>query len=439
MLARLAASVPPSVRSICEQLEAAGHQAVTVGGAVRDAILGRSAGDWDVATSATPEQVVKLFRRTIPTGLAHGTVTVMTGAARGAPGDEAAVEVTTFRGEGAYSDGRRPDEVHFGVPLEDDLARRDLVVNAIAYSPARGELIDPFGGREDLRLRRLRAVGVPLERFTEDGLRVMRAIRFAAVLEFSIDAETEEALQPALPSLAKVSKERITVELNKLLAARLPSLGLQVAVRRGVLELILPEVLAGLASWGRSTDELCRRVDAAAVETRLGALLFDVPGRPGAVPQPGYSRAAQQAVDAILRRLKMKTVDCQRASQVAAAAAALAIAPLDEQQVRRVLAAVGRGFAADAVEGWRADGAARGGAGVELAEHGRRILERGDALAVSELAVAGADLMSELGLPAGAELGKLLRALLDQVLAEPAGNERGALLEAARRLRSAGA
>lgn len=472
MLARLAASVPPSVRTICEQLEAAGHQAVTVGGAVRDAILGRDAGDWDVATSATPQQVIALFRRTIPTGLQHGTVTVLTGASRRAADDEFAVEVTTFRGEGAYTDGRRPDEVHFGVPLEEDLARRDLVVNAIAYSPARGQIFDPFGGREDLRLRRLRAVGVPLERFLEDGLRVMRAIRFAAALEFSLDAATEEALTPALPSLAKVSKERITVELLKLLAARQPSLGLEVAVRRGVLELILPEVVRGVASRGRAMDELLRRVDAAEPEARLGALMFDVvgeaqapkgKGRPsqlaergaeGGAAQPtergvegtagtvggasGYDRAAQQTVDGVLRRLKMKTTDCARASQVAAAAAALDVRPpLEEIGVRRVLSSVGRGFAASAVEAWRADGVARpGGGGAALAEHGRTILARGDALAVAELAVAGADLMAELAMPPGAEIGKILRALLEQVLDEPAGNERARLLAAAAKLRA---
>lgn len=436
-LERLAASVPPAVRQICEQLESAGHQAVTVGGAVRDAMLGKSAGDWDVATSAKPDEVMALFRRTIPTGLQHGTVTVMTGAARGAPKEEAGVEVTTFRGEGAYSDGRRPDEVHFGVPLEEDLARRDLVVNAIAYSPARHQLIDPFGGREDLRLRRLRAVGVPIDRFLEDGLRVMRAVRFAAVLEFSIDEETEVALTGALPSLSKVSRERVTVELMKLLAAPRPSLGLTIAARRGVLENILPEVTRGLASWGRTAAELCRRVDEASVEARLGALVMDVAGKPATAPR-AYDKAAQQAVDGILRRLKMKNTDTEKAAQVAAASGSLEVSPpLDEEGVRRVLAAAGRAHAAAVVEAWRADGVARpAGQGAQLAELGQRVVSRGDALSVAELAIAGADLISELGIPAGAEIGKLLRALLEQVLSDPTRNQRDALLEAARALRA---
>jgi tRNA nucleotidyltransferase (CCA-adding enzyme) len=446
VIERLAASVPPAVRQICEQLEEAGHQAVTVGGAVRDAILGRVAGDWDVATSAKPDEVMALFRRTIPTGLQHGTVTVLTGAARGAPKEEAGVEVTTFRGEGAYSDGRRPDEVHFGVPLEEDLARRDLVVNAIAYSPARRQIIDPFGGREDLRLRRLRAVGVPLERFLEDGLRVMRAVRFAAALEFAIEAETEAALTPALVSLSKVSRERVTVELMKLLAAPRPSLGLAVAARRGVLENILPAVTEGLASWGRSAEELCRRVDEAAAEARLGALVMDVRAAPaakggGAGRGPavrGYDRAVQQAVDELLRRLKMKNTDTEKAAQVAAAAAALEACPaLDEEAVRRVLAACGRAHAAAVVEAWRADGVARpAGQGAALAELGRRVVARGDALSVGELAIAGADLIAELAMPAGAEIGRILRALLEQVLSDPTRNRRDTLLEAARAARA---
>src|SRR4051812_23121473 len=139
---RLAAAVPANVRAVCQTLAAAGHQAVCVGGAVRDALLGRTPGDWDVATSARPEEVIALFRRTVPTGLAHGTITVITGT-----GVESHVEVTTFRGEGAYSDARRPDHVTFGVPLVQDLARRDLRVNAIAYDPASDALIDPYDGQ----------------------------------------------------------------------------------------------------------------------------------------------------------------------------------------------------------------------------------------------------------------------------------------------------
>ncbi|MBA3499994.1 MAG: hypothetical protein H0T65_06470 [Deltaproteobacteria bacterium] len=187
------AVVPANVRAVCETLEGAGHEAVTVGGAVRDAILGREPGDWDVATSAPPEDVMKLFKHVIPTGLQHGTVTIVTGK-----GEASHVEVTTFRGEGAYTDARRPDHVTFGVPLVEDLARRDLRVNAMAYDPAKDRLIDPFEGQKDIAEKTLRAVGPTgnvyddaVARFSADGLRVMRAVRFAAVLEFALDADTE--------------------------------------------------------------------------------------------------------------------------------------------------------------------------------------------------------------------------------------------------------
>jgi tRNA nucleotidyltransferase (CCA-adding enzyme) len=209
-LERLAGAVPPGVRFVCEQLQKAGHEAVTVGGAVRDAMLGRDPGDWDVATSAHPDAVLALFDHTIPTGLQHGTVTVVVGRGKA----REAIEVTTYRGEGAYHDGRRPESVTFGVPLDEDLARRDLVVNAIAYDPVRRTLHDPFDGRGDIAARRLRAVGDATARFTEDGLRVMRAIRFAATLGFELDAATEAAIPAALPSLAKVSRERVKVELD---------------------------------------------------------------------------------------------------------------------------------------------------------------------------------------------------------------------------------
>ncbi len=223
---------------MCHTLVAAGHEAVTVGGAVRDALLGREPGDWDVATSAHPDDVLALFRHCIPTGLQHGTVTVVTGR-----GEASHVEVTTFRGEGTYSDGRRPDAVTFGVaPARTTFQRRDLVVNAMAFDPERGVLHDPFGGVADLAARRLRAVGPTgdafvdaVARFTEDGLRAMRAVRFAAVLEFEVDAETARGLgQPSvLASLAKVSRERVADELHKMLVAVRPSRGLRDRARGG--------------------------------------------------------------------------------------------------------------------------------------------------------------------------------------------------------------
>lgn len=433
---RLAAAVPANVRAVCRTLAAAGHQAVAVGGAVRDAILGRTPGDWDVATSAPPEQVIALFSHTIPTGLQHGTVTVVTG--RGASSH---VEVTTFRGEGAYTDARRPDHVTFGVPLVDDLARRDLRVNAIAYDPETGTVIDPYGGQTDIAERRLRAVGPTgrvyddaVARFTEDGLRVMRAVRFAAALEFELDPETERGIGPALPSLARVSKERICDELRKILGAREPSRALAIAERTGILALILPEHEAGIAAWAAARGvgqgaQLARwlaRIDAAAPLARLAALLAEL-----AEPDPVHrrlDRRTQRAVDAVLRRLKFSNDECAAAATVVGAAAAVLAAGWTDAEIRRLVADVGRAHAPAAVALWRAEGAA------ELAEGAAAILDRRDPLAAGELAVTGKDLMDTLEMQPGPLIGRLLAALLDRVLIDPTLNTAEQLIAVARGL-----
>ena len=436
-LQRLAQAMPAHVRAVCQTLADAGHQAVAVGGAVRDALLGRSPGDWDVATSADPAQVIALFKRTVPTGLAHGTVTVVTGR-----GELSHVEVTTFRGEGTYSDARRPDHVRFGVPLVEDLARRDLRVNAIAYDPATAQLIDPYDGRRDLAERRLRAVGPTgdvyadaVARFTEDGLRVMRAVRFAAVLEFALDPDTERGIVPALPSLARVSHERVSDELRKLLAAREPSRGLAIAERVGIVALILPDVAAGLDAWGApggregSAAAVARwlaRVDAAPAEARLGALVA-VLAAPDGGPKR-LDRAAQRRAEAVLKQLKFSNDEAAAAAVLAGVAAAPLAAGWTDPELRRLLADVTRPHAAAAAALWRADGAAA------LADRAAGVLDRRDPLAVGELAVTGKDLMGALQLAPGPSIGRLLAALFDRVLVDPALNARDRLIELARQL-----
>jgi len=419
---RLAAAVPANVRAVCETLAAAGHEAVTVGGAVRDALLGRAPGDWDVATSAHPDAVLKLFRRTVPTGLKHGTVTIVTGK-----GEHTHVEVTTFRGEGAYSDGRRPDDVVFGVPRVEDLARRDLVVNAIAYDPVADVLHDPFGGRDDIAQRRLRAVGNPVDRFTEDGLRVMRAVRFAAMLQFALDPATEAGIAPALPSLAKVSKERVSDELRKILAAREPSRGLRIAERTGILALILPDAPKGIAAWHREVETWLARVDAAPTEVRLAALVADLADP--AAPRRRLDRATQRRVDDVLRGLKFSNDEREVAAKLVGVAAADEETEWTAPDVRRLLADVGRPLARLAVELWQADGS-----GPELLALATQILDRGDALAVNELALDGKELMTALDMTPGPGVGRLLTALLDRVLEDPTLNTRDGVLELARHL-----
>ena len=218
--------VPSNVRAICEKLHNHGHEAWVVGGAVRDSIMGRPAHDWDISTSAHPRTLIeeRVFSRIVETGIQHGTVTVMLNGE--------GYEVTTYRGDGEYTDGRRPDKVTFLNTIEEDLARRDFTVNAIAYSPLSDTFCDPFGGRADIEAKVLRAVGDPSKRFAEDGLRVLRAARFVATLGFTIEAQTFAAIRPSLGTYANVSVERIQEEWFKAMTAEKPSKAFRLSCKK---------------------------------------------------------------------------------------------------------------------------------------------------------------------------------------------------------------
>ena len=411
----LADAVPPAVREVCATLHNAGHVAVSVGGAVRDVLLGRTPGDWDVATSALPTEVVALFRRTIPTGIAHGTVTVLLG--RGA---DNAIEVTTFRGEGQYTDARRPDSVTFGVPLREDLARRDLVVNAIAYDPIAGAVFDPFDGIGDIARKRIRAVGDPVARFTEDGLRIVRAVRFAAVLGFTITDDTLAALQTALPSLAKIARERVCVELTKLLAAPRPSVGLRPALQFGIVHSIAPEVAAGVEAPGAAEAWLAH-VDACSNDARLAAWAL-----------PVLEHAGPTEIDELLRRLTFRNADRERVVALAHATAAQRRHAPELPIVRRVLGRLGRNHLAVAIELWRSAASAEAQAWSTAAAS---IAAAADPLVVGELAISGRDLIKDLGLPPGPAIGRILDELLAAVYLDPSLNQRPALAALAATLR----
>ena len=278
MSEELLSKVPPHVFRIRDVLARAGKRAWVVGGCVRDLLRGKTPSDWDVCTDALPDELMKLFPRAIPTGIAHGTVTVVL--------DRQHYEVTTLRGEGAYSDGRRPDKVEFVDDITADLARRDFTFNAIAIDPVDGHVIDPFEGRKDLEAHVLRAVGDPLERFAEDGLRVLRAARFSATLECSIAPETEQAMGAvrSLDTFRRVSAERVRDEWIKAMRARRPSVAFEAMRRTRLLEISCPEMLEsvgcvqnkwhGYDVWGHAMACL----DACKPEPilRVAALLHDV-------------------------------------------------------------------------------------------------------------------------------------------------------------------
>lgn len=235
----LASEIHPLAVSLCKILHINGYQAFIVGGCVRDLLLGKEPKDWDITTDASPNKVMEIFDKTIPTGVQHGTVTVCM-----AEGVENHFEVTTFRIEGEYSDGRRPDEVFFVMNVEQDLARRDLTINAMAYDPIKETLIDPFNGLQDLQGGILRTVGKATTRFSEDGLRIMRVARFAARFGYAVDSATFEGMKTSLETLKKVSKERIKDELTKTLMAKNRSYGLQLLLKSGALDIASP-LLAG--------------------------------------------------------------------------------------------------------------------------------------------------------------------------------------------------
>jgi tRNA nucleotidyltransferase (CCA-adding enzyme) len=441
--------IPDDVLGVCRRLREAGHEAHLVGGGVRDLVLGRPPKDFDVATSALPEQVMQLFGQAfaIPTGLQHGTVTVLTGP----PPDGRPVEVTTFRGEGVYLDGRRPSEVRFEKKLREDLARRDFTMNAIAYDPLTGVVSDPFDGQGDLGRRLVRAVGDPVERFLEDGLRPMRAVRQATQLGFSIDPPTLNAIPQALTSFRKVSAERIRDELTRLLTAPAPSRGVELMRQTGLLAVVIPELLEGVGCaqnryhrfdvYGHTLATL-EAADSDLV-LRLGALLHDVgkprarqpkEGAPGEYTFYRHEQVGAEMADTITRRLKLSNVDRERVCLLVANHLFYYSPEWTDGAVRRFIRRVGHEHLPALLALREADIVGRG-MGEDPQEETRELRHRiaevtaaNAALTVKDLAVDGRDVMGVLGWPPGRHVGQALTALLERVLDAPELNSRQRLL-----------
>ena len=434
--------IPVPVVDLCTRLQRAGYQAYAVGGSVRDLLLGRPVGDWDVATSAQPHEVQRDFRRTIPTGIKHGTVTVIVA--------DQNIEVTTFRGEGDYSDGRRPDDVEFVSDLQLDLERRDFTINAIALDPVNKTLIDPMGGVDDLQRRCLRAVGNPEERFLEDGLRTMRLVRFVAVLEFDPEPQTLAAVAGGLDSLRCVSAERVRDELLKVLGARQPSRGVRLMQQVGILGHVLPELdlAVGVLQNRYHQDDVfdhslkvCDAIDGDPV-LRLAGLLHDV-GKP-AVRMPseddsrenrfiGHDAVGARMCAAIARRLKLSNDDRERLVSLVRHHM-YGTTPYSAAGVRRFVRRVGADLLPDLFALRRADLASRDAHNdVTALEyfHARCAAELSSdtALEVSQLEIRGRDVMDRAGKPAGPYVGRVLRALLERVTDDPSLNQRELLLD----------
>ncbi len=447
-------AVPKDAVDICRRLSERGLRGWIVGGCVRDLLRGAPAKDWDVATDARPKQVQRLFRRVIPTGIKHGTVTVLLG---GEP-----YEVTTLRGEGAYQDGRRPEEVEFIQDIVEDLARRDFTFNAMAIDPLTAMLIDPFEGRQDLEARRLRAVGEPQARFAEDGLRVLRATRFAATLECTIEPSTLKAMgaSRSLNTLAKVSAERVRDEWLKTMSAPKPSTGFSAMETCRALEVICPELTEAVGCEQNRWHSLdvwehtLAVVDACPADPilRMAALLHDVAKprtRRHSNKTKDYTFYNHESVgadlaDKILRRLKLSNDDRQRAVHIIRHHLICYSPDWTDAAVRRWVRRVTPERMEDLYAMGRADALGKGldceadlTSIAQLEERVATVLAAGAALGPRDLAVNGTVLMTELDLEPGPIVGELMRELVERVTDDPAENEPDRLIEAARSMLAA--
>ncbi len=406
---------PAQVVEVIAALKALGHTAYIAGGAVRDMVMGRpSPEDWDVATSAQPEQVMAAFDRVIPTGAAHGTVTVREGGM--------SIEVTTYRIDGPYADGRHPEYVRFVAGIEDDLSRRDFTINAMAFDPTTGELVDPFGGREDILGGLIRCVGDPADRFAEDKLRMVRAARFAAKLGFRPDPRLAAAARELAPQIQQVSVERVTDELTKMMRAPRPSLGLALLDEMGIAPYVLPELCALVPRWRRAPlYAMCDELPAEPAERF--ALLFAPIGAAGVRRALARMRASNRAgadVAAIIRG--------------ALALTATASGGPTAYSLRLMASQIGAGSLAPAVRVACAMQSCSEDERHALSELARAVLAARPALCVRDLAVDGHDVMSSTGISPGPAVRRVLSALLGEVLRDPAANTKQRLLELAREI-----
>ena len=432
--------LPRKVVLIIKNLQRHGYDAYAVGGCVRDSILNRKPEDWDITTSAKPEQVKRIFRRTVDTGIEHGTVTVLIG--------KDGFEVTTYRVDGLYEDGRHPKEVTFTSRLEEDLKRRDFTINAMAYNDDE-RLVDAFGGMRDLNYHLIRCVGDPKERFSEDALRILRAVRFSAQLAFPIEPETAEAIKSLAPNLEKISAERIQAELVKLLVSDHPG-RIQDACELGITKAALPE-WDDMVGVKQNTPHHKYDVAAHTVHAlqnvkndkvlRLTMLFHDM-GKPvmkttdenGRDHFKGHAIASEQIAKTVMKRLKFDNDTIRKVTKLVAYHD-YRMEPTGAN-VRRAMHEIGVELFPYYLAVRLADTKAQSSYErrgkleniIQIRELYRNALRNKECVTLKDLAVTGTDLIN-LGIAPGKELGTLLNELLDMVIEDPAWNQKGKLCD----------
>lgn len=435
-------TIPDKVKTIIGQLQDEGYEAYVVGGCVRDSILGRTPHDWDITTNAKPLDVKRIFRRTIDVGIEHGTVVVMMG--------NEGYEVTTYRIDGSYEDSRHPSSVEFTSLLSEDLRRRDFTINAMAYNEKDG-LVDLFGGMEDIKERRIRAVGIPEERFSEDALRMMRAVRFSAQLGYQIEEKTKKAIADLAPTLSRISAERIREELEKLLVSDNPD-RLRDLYSLGITKIIMPEWDAMILCEQNTPHHFltvaehtiyalneCKTIDkdwddSDRRKLRLAMFLHDVAkplckttGEDGVDHFKGHPEKSAEVAVKLLRRLKYDNATIKDVEKLVHYHD---YRPrLTPPKVKKLMIKVGPERMPMLINVKWMDIAAQSDYQKDdkvfqvegLTSIYKKIVEDGDCLAIKDLAIKGSDLI-EMGIPSGPKMGEILGELLDLVIDNPKFN-----------------
>ena len=437
-------NVPSRIKDFCSVFNNSGFSCYLVGGAVRNLIRGIKPADYDFATDALPEQMISIFKKVIPTGIEHGTVTVLFKGMQ--------FEVTTFRIDGDYSNSRHPDRIEFSSSIYEDLERRDFTINSMAYDPVKDILLDPHDGKKDLKRKLIKAIGDPVKRFSEDGLRVLRGCRFASQLDFEIEEKTLSGIKDQGFRLEYISAERIRDEIIKILMSDIPSKAFFIMKDTDILKYIIPELERGIGVEQREMhlfdvfEHSLYSADFAEKDLviRLAALLHDI-GKPdsleirdGTRTFYNHDRISAEKASVILKRLKFPKAVEKQAVHLIREHMFNYTEDWTDSALRRLIARVGKENIKDLIRLRYADRAGMRGKAFEcitdrsFISRINSILEKENAFSIKNLAVNGNILSEEAGIPKGPVMGSVLDFLLEAVLDDPEMNEKSRLIKLAR-------